>query len=171
MIEGTRGKRLHCHRQVVAADFWKAFVMVGYYTGLRLGDLMLLRFDQIEPTGWLGLIQHKTGYQIRGYLPPDAIEAIGAISEPKRARVFGDLMSKKCVQENYAKLVKRAGLKGSIKTLRKTAATLAECEQPGAASWLLGHRDANIARRHYIDPSQVMQQKPLIPQLELRQGA
>lgn len=166
MIEGMRGKSLHCHR-VDRADFWLAFVLVGSLTGLRLSDLMLLEFKHIEPTGWLAMIQKKTGFPIRCYLPPEAIQAINAIALPKRLRVFGDLMSKKCLQENYAKLVTRAGLRGSIKTLRKTAATMAECAQPGSASWLLGHRDANIARRHYIDPTQVMQTAPQLPTLRL----
>lgn len=146
--------------------YWVAFIACGFFTALRLGDLLRLEFDQIEPTGWLTMIQAKTGYPHRCYLPEDAMRTVAAIAQPKRKRIFS-ASCKSVLQKSFARIVKRAGLKGSAKTLRKTAATLAECQLPGSASWLLGHRDPSLARRNYIDVRQVQQAKPLLPALTL----
>lgn len=147
------------------AAYWRAWVLVGFYTGLRLGDLLALEYRQIQPSGWLNLTMQKTGFPIRCFLPPDALQAIEAIRTDRKF-VFA-CIGKTCLQESFRNIIKRAGLVGSTKKLRKSAATAAERLRPGSGSWLLGHRDANIARRYYLDPTQIAEDRPQLPTLAM----
>lgn len=163
-IDKSKGS-LHCHR-VSRCLFWRAYVMVGYYTGLRLGDLLKLRFDQIERDGSLVVIQNKTGTPVRCVLEYEAMSAVEGILRPERARIFGDLMSKKCIQENFAAIVKKAGLRGSTKWLRSTGASWCEAVTPGSAMAFLGHRTHGLAYKHYVSPTIVQGSHPGPPRIE-----
>ncbi len=154
---------------VPRGPYWVAFIACGFFTALRLGDLLRLEFGMIEPSGWLTVTQSKTGYPMRCFLPPDAMAVVEAIAQPKRKLIFA-AFGQRVHQQRFRVLVDRAELTGGAQKLRRTAATLIECAQPGAATWLLGHRDASLARRHYIDPTQVQQSQPRLPQLALIGG-
>jgi integrase len=134
------------------APFWRAWILVGYYSGLRRDDLLRLRFDDLRPDGKLFLVQHKTGTVVRCHLPPDAMEAIRATVPPKRRRLFGDGLSSDRISKEFRVIIKAAKLKGSTKRLRATGATWCEVETPGSAMAFLGHRTPGLAYRHYVDP-------------------
>lgn len=151
-IDSLKG-RLKRQPQISRCLFWRAYVLTGYYTGLRLGDLLKLRFDQIADDGTLVVVQNKTGTAVRCCLEYEALSAIEGIMRPARKRVFGDVMSQQCLQEYFAALVKRAGLRGSTKWLRSSGASWCEANTPGSAMGFLGHRTHGIAYRHYVNPS------------------
>lgn len=151
-IDSLRG-RLKRQPQISRCLFWRAYVLTGYYTGLRLGDLLKLRFDQIAADGTLTVIQNKTGTAVRCCLEYEALSAIEGIMRPARKRIFGDAMSQQCLQEYFAVLVKRAGLRGSTKWLRSSGASWCEANTPGSAMGFLGHRTHGLAYRHYVDPA------------------
>lgn len=151
-IDGLRG-RLKRQPQVSRCLFWRSYVLVGYYTGLRLGDLLKLRFDQIDADGSLTVIQSKTGTAVRCCLEYEALSAIEGILRPERQRIFGDVMSQQCLQEYFSALVKRAGLRGSTKWLRSSGASWCEAATPGSAMGFLGHRTHGLAYRHYVNPT------------------
>jgi integrase len=144
----------HLKRQPLVSRclFWRAYTLTGYYTGLRLGDLLKLRFDQIGDDGTLVVIQNKTGSPVRCVIEDEGLSAIEGILRPARARVFGDVMSKKCIQESFAIVVKRAGLRGSTKWLRSSGASWCEANTPGSAMGFLGHKTHGLAYRHYVNP-------------------
>lgn len=144
--------RLKRQPQVSRCLFWRAYVLTGYYTGLRLGDLLKVRFDQISADGSLTVIQNKTGTAVRCCLEYEALSAIEGIMRPARLRIFGDVMSQQCIQEYFAALVKRAGLRGSTKWLRSSGASWCEANTPGSAMAFLGHRTHGLAYRHYVAP-------------------
>ncbi|HWA98098.1 MAG TPA: hypothetical protein VG713_06375 [Pirellulales bacterium] len=150
---------------VSRAAFWEAFIRTGYDTGLRLGDLLSLRRDQIGPDGVFTVVQRKTGDGIVCALWPETLAAIDATHAKGRALIFGDVIRRDFFQQSFRRLVQEAGLKGSPKWLRRTGATAIEKEHPGASTAFLGHRTTDLAMKHYIDKVQLQRNKPRPPRL------
>jgi integrase len=146
------------------STFWTTFVLVGYYSALRFGDLVSLRWDQIQ-NGQIVLTMSKTGDVIICPLPPDALQALEKLRGGARKRVFGELMNVKNTQLFFRRVLQAAGLPGSIKWLRRTSATMVECVTPGAAKAHLGHRTHGLAYKHYVDPRQLQHNKPIPPSI------
>lgn len=134
---------------VAWSRFFTTFIHVAYSTGLRLGDLLRLRRDQIRGTA-IVTIQNKTGYPVHHELSPQAIEAIAAMPP-------GDLIlpwprNPVNLCRRFTVIVKEAGVRtGSTKWLRRSGATHAEKASPGAARAFLGHSTGDMWRR-YVDP-------------------
>ncbi len=152
-------------RDIPWALYWRAFILAGYQTGLRRADLLALRFDQINTTGRLMIRQQKTGRSIVVSLDADALAAIDAIRIPERELVFGVLSARR-LSKRFKELVRRAGLQGSIKWLRRSGATSCEACQPGAASIFLGHSRPGLAEVSYIDARLIQRERPKPPRIE-----
>ncbi|MHB1038621.1 MAG: tyrosine-type recombinase/integrase [Pirellulales bacterium] len=153
--------------RVAKGPFWVALIMTAYDTGLRQGDLLRLRRDQIDASGHLRTIQHKTGNEIlsRVHLVP-TLAAIEATYPPRRKFIFGGVLYASRLQRAFQQIVKAAGLVGSFKKLRKSGATAVEKETPGAATAFLGHRSPQVAAMHYVDPTIARQEVRLPPSLD-----
>lgn len=164
---GQKTKRLLRHRPVAWSAFWRAFILTGYYSGMRFGDMLRLRFDAIGPDGTAVVIQHKTKNALTFRLPDDALAAINAIRKPDRARVFGDLLCERTIQDEFRWLTREAKVGGSIKRLRSSGATWIEATTPGSAMAFLGHRTPGLAYAHYVDPRYVQGNKPQPPKIQL----
>lgn len=150
--------------RVRRSTFWTAFVLVGYYSALCFGDLLSLRWDQIQD-GLIVLPMSKTGDIIACALPPDAIELVEKLRGGERSLVFGQLMNDKNSREFFRRVLRASGLPGSIKWLRRTSATLLERMHPGAAKAHLGHRTHGLAYKHYVDPRLLQENKPMPPSI------
>lgn len=148
--------------------FWQGFVLVGYETGLRLGDLLTLRScDFARNCTDLAVTANKTGEPImRGLTPPAAAAVRELIRLSPDGSVFGWALSRRYVKSQFTKLAKTAGLEGSVRWLRRTGATACECQAPGSSSRFLAHRSPGVAQRHYVDWSKVTKQ-PVPPPLAL----
>lgn len=146
------------------ATFWTAFVLVGYYSALRSGDLLSLRWDQIQ-NGLIVLPMSKTGDIIVCALPPDALVQLEKLRSGNRVLVFGELMNDKNTCSFFRRVLRAEGLPGSVKWFRRTSATLLERVHPGAAKAHLGHRTHGLAYKHYVDPRLLQQDKPLPPSI------
>ena len=164
-IAALKTQRLLRHRPVAWCAFWRAFILVGYYSGLRLGDLLKLRFEAIGQGGVCVVIQSKTGNALTFHLPEDALAAVAAIRKPERARIFGDLLCRRTIQDEFRWLTREAKIGGSIKRLRASGATWVEATVPGSAMAFLGHRTPGLAHQHYVDPRHIQQNKPRPPRL------
>lgn len=127
--------------------FLEAWFLTAYATGLRAGDLIAIRWDQIRGQR-LYLRQSKTSSPHVAVFTDEALSACKAL--PKRARVFGDYAALNTIQQWVAECVKRAGLTGSTKWLRRSCATYAKVHgmSPKAK---LGHLTDGLAERHYVD--------------------
>jgi site-specific recombinase XerD len=139
---GRASKGAHIAR----ADWWVAWILVNYNSGLRLSDMLRIERDQIMDDGRFTVVQHKTGKPIDCRLPPEAISAVDKTSAKTRKRIFGGVLNQRTIQEEFKFLLYRAKLPGSIKWLRKSGATHCEALTPGSASQFLGHRGTTWTR-------------------------
>ncbi len=170
----TAGTMRGCFKnypEIRRANFWRGFVLLKYHTGLRLGDVLALRWIDIAENGMLTITMHKTGDIVNHQLPMEVLAAIGPLKASGKPRVFGDLLNRSHVMEHFRRLVHAAGLKeGTSRWLRRSAATHIEIVSPGAAKAFLGHRTSGLADRNYIDASIVQRQKPQPPRIEGPKG-
>lgn len=147
------------------ALYWRAWILTGYYTGIRRWDLHHLRVEQYRD-GRLWVVQHKTGQPIGKILPPDCasvLEQLIALGDGET--IFWWALKRKWAFLHFRDLVRQAGLRGSTKWLRRTGATHVEMEHPGSASRFLGHLSPQLAQRHYLDPTLLADAVPVPPSL------
>ena len=155
--------------------FWRAFILVVYDTGIRFGDVMALRGNDLRD-GCLVVMVHKTDVEILRPLSPEAIKAIEVICSSKREFVFDWPYAKETFSVHWRKLVKAAGLPTGPKQgphkLRRTSASHLEAVAPGTAGRHLGHLTPGLAEASYIDPRIAKPQNAaaLLPRPVLREG-
>lgn len=142
-----------------------AWILVAYSTGLRLGDLLAIRHDSLRGNR-LCITMQKTGLPHVSFLDDNALRAVSYL--PKFGpRIFGDLVSAVAIIRAIRRTVKRAGLSGTGKWLRRSGATY--CEIGGKdASGHLGHVSPGM-KRYYVDRLLVAQEKAeiLVPSINL----
>lgn len=140
-----------------------AWILVGYSSGLRLGDLLAIRHDALRGNR-LAFIQRKTRQPHVVMLDEPAIRAISSL--PRRGhRIFGDLIGRSQMIRTMRRLVKQAGLSGSGKYLRRASATYAEMAGIDASGHL-GHLTPGMKRR-YLDPVLLADLKRPVPSIAL----
>ena len=147
------------------AAFFRALILAGYDSGLRLADLLALRWDQIGADGSVAVLQQKTRWPILARLRPETLAALDQIGREGQPLVFGGVISRRQLFAHFGRLVRLAGLSGGTRKLRRSGASLLERVCPGAAQYYLGHRGPNLAARYYIDPRVAGQNRPLPPPL------
>ena len=149
-------RRSRCPR----ATYWRAFVLLGYETGLRLGDLHSLALSAFDDDfRVLTTSAHKTGEPVVRALTDECSQALRDLSSlSPGTHLFLWALSRRHTKAGFTKLCKSCGLPGSVRWLRRSGATACEACSPGSASRYLGHRSPGVAARHYVDWSQVRQQ-------------
>ena len=85
----------HCEKN--GLKFWHTAIMLSYYTGLRLKDVVLFRRDQITPDGYIELVPEKTARTQKRIRVPinaqlrrelDAVISIGPEFFPEQVRIY-----------------------------------------------------------------------------------
>lgn len=154
-----RGYHINGNRR---RDFWRAIIHAAYSTGLRRSDLLLIFKHEVQPDGTLHLVQRKTGYSVCVSLSPDALKYAERLTD-RNGLLLPWPYRHDALPPRFKKLRELAGLKqGSLKWLRRSAASYAEKENPGAGPRLLGHRGEQVFRQHYEDPT-ISRQNPFSP--------
>lgn len=139
-----------------------AWILVGYATGLRFGDLMSIRHSQIRGKK-LALTLRKTGRMHVVVLDEAALESIGRLPVYSDL-IFGGIITERQMIVIMRRLVKRAGLPGSSKWLRRSSATYAELAGM-SASRHLGHLTPGLAAAHYVDPVLLADERHAVPSI------
>lgn len=124
-----------------------AWVLFAYSTGLRTGDILAVRWDQIRGHRLL-LRQNKTSYPHVPWIDDAALQAINRLPRlgPK---IFGSMTNKDRILHAMRRLVKKSEQTGTTRWLRRSGATY--CEAAGKdATKHLGHKDPGMKKR-YID--------------------
>lgn len=146
LVEAARQTPGH-FRDLQKSMFLEAWFLTAYATGLRSGDLIEIRWDQLRGRRiYVG--QSKTSTPLVSVFTDEALSACKAL--PKRRRIFGDFAALNTIQQWVASCVERAGLDGATRKLRKSCATYAKVKgmSPKAK---LGHRTDGLAERYYVD--------------------
>ena len=153
------GGTLHCPHKILLP----AWILVGYSSGLRLGDLLTITYDSLRGDR-LATILQKTKQQHVVVLDSLALEAIRSL--PRRGpKIFGNLVGRSRMIVAFRALVKRANLSGSGKYLRRSSATYAQLAGIDPTGHL-GHLTPGM-KRHYLDPVILSDLKRAVPSLEL----
>lgn len=153
------GGTLYCPHRILLP----AWILVGYSSGLRLGDMLAITHDQLRGNR-LALVLQKTQVPHVIVLDQQALDAIASL--PRRGpKIFGGLVGRSRIIVAMRSLVKRAGLTGSGKYLRRASATYAQMAGIDASGHL-GHLTPGM-RRHYLDPVLMADLKKPVPSLEL----
>ncbi len=143
-----RGKHRDGNRR---SDFWQALIHAAYSTALRRSDLLIVFRHQIANSGVAHVIQAKTGV---GHTVRFSSEALYYAH-----RLFcenGLLLPwpyrRDALPPRFQALKRLAGVtRGSLKWIRRSSASYAEREEPGAGSRILGHRSPQVFKAHYED--------------------
>jgi integrase/recombinase XerD len=148
-------KACDAHPRKSRGTLLKAMILVMWYTGLRIRDVVTLRRDSVRGSR-LFLRTAKTGVDVFCPLPPEAVAALRAIhaenkwyfwngtSKPKSA--VGDY------QKSLAKVFKAAGVPRAYPHLfRHTCATtlLQDGVSLHTVSKLLGHSSIKMTEKRY----------------------
>jgi site-specific recombinase XerD len=153
------GNTLHCPLKVLLP----AWILVGYSSGLRLGDMLAITHDSLRGDR-LALVLRKTRQPHVIVLDQQALEAIRSL--PRRGpKIFGGLVGRSRIIVAMRSLVKRAGLTGSGKYLRRSSATYAQLAGMDATGHL-GHLTPGM-KRHYLDPVILSDLKRAVPSLDM----
>lgn len=143
---------------------WRCILAVAYLTGMRQGELRMLRRSDVSDLG-LNVGRLKGG-QDNGYTWSDALrEAIDtalALQPPKRPSMYvfpgprtkGQPYTADGFRTNWDKYRKKAGIEGlTFHDLRRTSANAAKSLEHARA--LLGHSSAAVTRRVYRSSERV----------------
>jgi integrase len=154
------------------ALYWSSYIMAAWDSALRLGDTLSLQRGDIWPApngaGLFTRIQGKTGRAIRLRLRAETMQAIDASMAHggQRSLIWPLGGFREAWYRQFKRLVKKAGLNGTSRYIRRGASSEAEALQPGAGSRLLGHRDnGETFARHYSVDRIVAADMPLPPAL------
>lgn len=147
---------------VPAPKYWKAILLVCWYTGLRRGALLKIKPSYLElDQRWLyvpaGCMKNFVGKRYR--LGQDAVDALREIYDPTRSEVFGEPATNCRLNEQFQMILELAKVPPSrhflnhFHKLRRTVATHTAVKMGlAAASALLGHGTGDLLK-HYIDPT------------------
>jgi integrase len=141
-----------------ARDMLTAWILVAYETGLRPGDIMMLKSTDIEGNV-IRIVQRKTGNVHCCSITNSTSVALSRLCTPKRQYLFGLPKSTRRKWELLLfQIAENLGLtrkyRQGLGTLRKTHATeVCRISDANAAALSLGHvSGSEIARKHYIQP-------------------
>lgn len=141
-----------------------AWILVAYSSGLRLGDMLSLRHESIRGNR-VALVMAKTGHPHVVVLDDAALRAIASLPLAG-PRIFGDLVGRCVLIRAFRRLVKRSGMSGSGRFLRRSSATYALIDGIDPTEHL-GHLTPGLAKKCYIDPVLVAELKRSVPSVGL----
>lgn len=120
--------------------YWRTFISAAWFTGLRLGDILAIRREQIDAVGRLSVVQHKTGRVVMRAVPLPIVQEIDAMrgTSPGPVWPLWQATYRELLRE-FKSLAAAAGLRGTIKYLRRGSSSECERLQPGAGARHLGH--------------------------------
>lgn len=167
LLDATARLRGHFPCGVLRREWWRAHLLVKWDTGLRVSDMLALRWSDLRPNLTLCITQRKTSDVILRSVGPQAWSALTAIREPQREVCFPWHARREAYFKAFRRLVRLAGLDaGTSKYIRRAGATQVwKHHGPAAAARYLGHADGTgaLAWRNYIDRSQLDENLPLPP--------
>jgi len=157
----------HSATGVRRRDFWRSYILAAWDTGLRGCDLRRLRVDHVlgAPEARIVHVQQKTRKRVAITFRPETIKAINRTLPPDRALCWPLWGRLELFRREARRLVKIAGLPGSLKCLRSGSGTAVEKVAPGRGHDHLGNT-RRVFERNYLDETQIDADRPLPPPID-----
>lgn len=133
---------------IKASYYWMAVVLVAYDTGLRRGDILHLKVDDISTDGRY-IIQRKTRRRHRIAVNKSTYDMFQRTLPPDRDLAFPWPYNATTFSKKFIDIARGAGLRGSFKFLRSGSGSEVESEKPGAGAKHLGHTGVHVFQKHY----------------------
>ncbi len=140
--------------------FWTGAISSAYSTGLRRGDLLRVKRDQIGRSGVANVMQSKTGHPVPVRFSPEALAAIEQMAVSELALPWPYHCN--ALSRQFRKLAKSADVRGQFRWLRRSAASYSERERKGNGRRTLGHRSERVFQDFYEDLS-ITEPEPISP--------
>lgn len=146
-------------------EFLTCWILVGYETGARFGDVMAFSRDHLDGDT-LSWSQAKTGDPLARPLTPACLDAIDKmLAKSPDGRILGWVARRRQAHRIMHELLDEVGVGGSSKWLRRSGATHCEMEKAGSGRLHLGHRSPALFEQAYCDFSQLRTKTPRTPPL------
>ena len=151
----TRGGRKASWWLGSTDEFYAVFFCLAYFTGARLGDLVELRWSDIDSdAGSIGFGASKTRKRHRLPYHPICRHWV----EPRRQEATDRVLpmgrsSRHLLRREIKRISKAAGIRKPIgpQEVRKVSAMAHELAHPGSAATLLGHALPSSSTKFYLD--------------------
>ena len=145
--------------------FLKTWLLVGYESGSRRGDIWSFSRDNLEGDV-LRWTMSKTGDPMTKHLSAACLRCCREMLEASTdGRIIGWAVKPRQAGRLLKEHLSRCGMAGSSKFLRRSGATHIEMEFPGLATRHLGHRTPTLASQAYLDWGQIRKSSPQTPVL------
>lgn len=150
-------------------DILPAWILVGYETGLRFGDVLALTKQSVR-RDTLFVVESKTGKTATFALSESALGAVSDLDNlSPDDTLFLWALTRRRAFLLWRKFLDAHGFEGTPRWLRRSAATYIERENAGEATRFLRHSAPHLARIHYVDPS-LLAPPTAPPALRVRAG-
>lgn len=127
------------------------WIVVGYDTGLRFSDLLHLNHGNIV-NGCVICTAQKTGkYTVRAISSAGLQYVHRLIDKSPDGTLFRWAVPRRRILRKWRDFLREQGVVGSSRWLRRSGATYVEMNRAGEAQKFLGHSNASLAMRHYLD--------------------
>lgn len=137
----------------------RLLILVAYYTGLSGCDLRRLERKHVANNGVIHFARQKTGKRVVVAIPPELLPEL-----PTEGLLFPLRTTEEWFRRCFQGVVKRAGLCGTFKKLRRSSGTAIEMMHPGRGHIHLGNT-RSIFETNYLD-----KQRDVIPMMPPRAG-
>lgn len=138
--------------------YWRTIILVAYYTGASQIDIHHLCVRNFRKDGLVRYTRSKTGKQVITAVPVSFLADL-----PTGNPLWPLKTSVETFRIDFARIVKKAGLVGTFKKLRKSSGTSVDDLHPGRGHEHLGNT-RRVFEMHYRAAS-LIDAKPILPRL------
>ncbi|HWL07136.1 MAG TPA: tyrosine-type recombinase/integrase, partial [Planctomicrobium sp.] len=129
--------------------WWQAVVVMAYYTGLRLGDLLRVKWSDLNTQdATLFVKTGKTGVEADLPLPEVVLAHMDRL-ERRNERIFQ--IDQRKFTSYQAVLREHSGVDWTMHDIRRTACSEADRVRPGMGKVLLLHAPQNVTEQSYLN--------------------
>jgi integrase len=143
--------------------WWETFLAVLWETGIRSGDMLLIEPKHFDKKGWLWIEEQKTGKRAWLHIRPSVAERLVEFInfDYSRERIWPGY-TRRNLSRAFAEMVDAVGVGGTLRWIRRGAASDVERLHPGAAWRFLRHSVPTLFDKHYrVD--KIVEQNPVTP--------
>ena len=137
-------------------DVLPCWIVIGYDTGLRFSDLLHLHESTIL-NGCVVCTAQKTGkFTVRAISQPGQELVARLAKKSPDGTLFRWALPRRRALLKWREFLQEQQIVGSSRWLRRSGATYVEVKRKGEAQRFLGHSNAALANRHYLDQTLTM---------------